>query len=366
MRSRGCRWCYMSAARRRRRTLPRPASDASTPTPARCYSQLPVYIWVPEEEGQFQPGRCSRWWLAASLQALDADLRVRGMCGMAGGAPVGMCSCGVLHRFLRLQVQTAVRRCTCHLALAQLNTTMHPRSIPHTGPGIAPACVPLPRQPRPAVPPGPGAGGRGRALQPPVSCWAGCGGCWLLVSGHSRGVPCAGSRASTACSHMAIGGHASPSPFSHPAPALSSYDPISMVRDNEVKAGLAAAGVHCQSFNAEILREPWEVLAPGGKVGAGWELSCRFAVWGSLCSTLCGSGSGSGSGVRQAGGACQTHQHVNPLPLPTPCSPSPALTASGARTAACPTRRPRRCPCRRRCRRCHRASRPRSWHSWAS
>lgn len=42
-----------------------------------------------------------------------------------------------------------------------------------------------------------------------------------------------------------------------------------MVRDNEVKAGLAAAGVHCQSFNAEILREPWEVLAPGGKVGAG-------------------------------------------------------------------------------------------------
>ena len=99
MRSRGCRWCYMSAARRRRRTLPRPASDASTPTPARCYSQLPVYIWVPEEEGQFQPGRCSRWWLAASLQALDADLRVRGSCGMAGGAPVGMCSCGILHRF---------------------------------------------------------------------------------------------------------------------------------------------------------------------------------------------------------------------------------------------------------------------------
>ncbi|KAI7837326.1 hypothetical protein COHA_008841 [Chlorella ohadii] len=39
---------------------------------------LPVYIWVPEEEGQFQPGRCSRWWLAASLQALDADLRALG------------------------------------------------------------------------------------------------------------------------------------------------------------------------------------------------------------------------------------------------------------------------------------------------
>ena len=60
---------------RRRRSLPGGAPTCSCPAlPA---LQLPVYIWVPEEEGQFQPGRCSRWWLAASLQALDADLRVR-------------------------------------------------------------------------------------------------------------------------------------------------------------------------------------------------------------------------------------------------------------------------------------------------
>lgn len=40
--------------------------------------QVPVYIWAPEEEGQFQPGRCSRWWLRHSLAALDSDLRALG------------------------------------------------------------------------------------------------------------------------------------------------------------------------------------------------------------------------------------------------------------------------------------------------
>lgn len=47
-------------------------------SPSLPASQLPVYIWAPEEEGQFQPGRCSRWWLAGSLASLDADLRARG------------------------------------------------------------------------------------------------------------------------------------------------------------------------------------------------------------------------------------------------------------------------------------------------
>lgn len=40
--------------------------------------QVPVYIWAPEEEGQFQPGRCSRWWLRNSLEALEQDLRALG------------------------------------------------------------------------------------------------------------------------------------------------------------------------------------------------------------------------------------------------------------------------------------------------
>ncbi|MGL4462028.1 MAG: deoxyribodipyrimidine photo-lyase, partial [Planctomycetia bacterium] len=39
---------------------------------------VPVYIWSPEEEGDWPPGAASRWWLHHSLTALDADLRRRG------------------------------------------------------------------------------------------------------------------------------------------------------------------------------------------------------------------------------------------------------------------------------------------------
>ena len=40
--------------------------------------QVPVYVWAAEEEGQFQPGRCSRWWLHHSLRAFEADLAALG------------------------------------------------------------------------------------------------------------------------------------------------------------------------------------------------------------------------------------------------------------------------------------------------
>lgn len=43
------------------------------------------------------------------------------------------------------------------------------------------------------------------------------------------------------------------------------YDPISLVRDNQIKAAMAAAGVHCRSFNADVLFEPWLVLAEGSR-----------------------------------------------------------------------------------------------------
>jgi cryptochrome 1 len=39
------------------------------------------------------------------------------------------------------------------------------------------------------------------------------------------------------------------------------YDPISLVRDNEVKAAMSGLGLVCQSFNADLLYEPWEVLS---------------------------------------------------------------------------------------------------------
>lgn len=36
---------------------------------------VPVYVWAPEEDGPYYPGRVSRWWLSQSLKHLDASLR---------------------------------------------------------------------------------------------------------------------------------------------------------------------------------------------------------------------------------------------------------------------------------------------------
>jgi len=40
---------------------------------------LPVFIWAPEEEGNWPPGAASRWWLHQSLKSLDASLEKRGL-----------------------------------------------------------------------------------------------------------------------------------------------------------------------------------------------------------------------------------------------------------------------------------------------
>jgi deoxyribodipyrimidine photo-lyase len=52
-----------------------PALQAAVATGAPV---IPVYIWSPEEEGDWAPGGASRWWLHHSLAALAADLRERG------------------------------------------------------------------------------------------------------------------------------------------------------------------------------------------------------------------------------------------------------------------------------------------------
>ena len=39
---------------------------------------IPVFIWSPEEEGEWPPGAASRWWLHQSLRALDTQLRKLG------------------------------------------------------------------------------------------------------------------------------------------------------------------------------------------------------------------------------------------------------------------------------------------------
>lgn len=45
---------------------------------ARDGSVFPVYIWCPKEEGQFYPGRVSRWWLKQSLSHLGHSLKSLG------------------------------------------------------------------------------------------------------------------------------------------------------------------------------------------------------------------------------------------------------------------------------------------------
>ena len=50
---------------------------------------IPVYVWSPEDEGDWPPGAASRWWLHQSLRALDTSLRERGSrLTLARGSPV--------------------------------------------------------------------------------------------------------------------------------------------------------------------------------------------------------------------------------------------------------------------------------------
>jgi len=124
---------------------------------------VPVYVYAPEEEGQFQPGRCSRWWLKKSLESLDAELH-------------SMYSSKMV--FARASDSAAM-----------LET--------------------------------------------------------LVKEYDADGVF-----------------------FNH------LYDPISMVRDNEVKAMLCEKNIMCQSFNSDTLREPWNVVKEGGK-----PFSCFESFW---------------------------------------------------------------------------------------
>ena len=39
---------------------------------------IPLYVWAPEEEGEWSPGAAARWWLHQSLRSLDSDLRACG------------------------------------------------------------------------------------------------------------------------------------------------------------------------------------------------------------------------------------------------------------------------------------------------
>lgn len=53
-------------------------NPALTAAIQRSGAVVPVFIWSPDEEGEWPPGAASRWWLHQSLAALDRDLRARG------------------------------------------------------------------------------------------------------------------------------------------------------------------------------------------------------------------------------------------------------------------------------------------------
>lgn len=112
----------------------------------------PLFIWCPREEGQFYPGRVSRWWLKQSLGQLDQSLR-------SLGAPL---------TFVKAQSST--------------ETLLE--------------CV--------------------RAIR-----------ATKVVYNHL-------------------------------------YDPISLVRDNDVKLKLGELGISVQSYNGDLLNEPWEIYDEKG------------------------------------------------------------------------------------------------------
>jgi cryptochrome 1 len=119
-----------------------------------------VYVYAPEEDGQFQPGRCSRWWLKSALSSLRRELW---------------------------------ERCETQLLFFRAPDS-------------------------------------GRLLAS------------LVEDMKADGVF-----------------------FNH------LYDPISMVRDNEVKTLLRRNEVVCQSFNCDTLREPWSVVDADSNAYASFE-----------------------------------------------------------------------------------------------
>jgi deoxyribodipyrimidine photolyase len=71
------------------------------------------------------------------------------------------------------------------------------------------------------------------------------------------------------------------------------YDSISMVRDQQIKDALRAAGVMVTTFNADLLYEPWEVLDEQQQVGLGAHIE---AVWGRI---PCGSAAAAADNSKQ-------------------------------------------------------------------
>lgn len=131
-------------------------------------SVFPVFIWCPEEEGQYYPGRVSRWWMKQSLVQLGETLRSLG----------------------------------AELALIKAQSTFS-------------------------------------AL---LECINAVGATKVVYN------------------HL--------------------YDPVSLVRDHDIKQRLGESGITVQSFNGDLLYEPWEVYDDKGQAfttfDAFWNKCCHM------------------------------------------------------------------------------------------
>ncbi|MBN1568456.1 MAG: deoxyribodipyrimidine photo-lyase [Acidobacteria bacterium] len=92
---------------------------------------VPVFIWAPEEEGDWPPGAASRWWLHQSLTKLDEDLQRHGSRLIFRRGPslealrtlIRECSAGSV--FWNRRYEPALRERDAHIEQALLSDGLH-------------------------------------------------------------------------------------------------------------------------------------------------------------------------------------------------------------------------------------------------
>ena len=255
-------------------------------------AQIPVYVWAPEEEGHYQPGRCSRWWLHQSLKAFEADLRALGTSMVyrrsnesrsgARAAGAGDRRAGVGRPLAAPHCMTA--GCRMH---AVLPAGVDAPLIGSCSSFLA-VCRDVTRHA--VVRGGPSATGPSQEVPLPLRCravwWFQCRVSTCCRARRLFSLCCSVSKAAlqaSLCIRFSRAFEDESLPLCPQALIFNHlYDPISLVRDNEVKAAMMGLGVHCQSFNGDVLYEPWEVLGEGGR-----PLTSFDTFWGRCARAVC-------------------------------------------------------------------------------
>ena len=113
-------------------------NDALRAAAERAQPIVPVYIWSPDEEGEWPPGAASRWWLHHSLHALDAELRQRGLRLIVRAGPTleqlqGLIrDCGATAVYWNRRYEPAARACSAEVKLALTRQGIETRSFNST------------------------------------------------------------------------------------------------------------------------------------------------------------------------------------------------------------------------------------------